>query len=463
MCEAQQPGVLRREDYMNIPQHKNVIWIFGDQHRGQALALHGDPNLLTPHIDQLAREGMDFPNARTGDPLCCPARGSLLTSLYPHQCVPGHEYRMPESCKTVAHAFHDHHYETAWFGKWHLDGFKEATGRAAFHTVPPERRGSFDTWIGYENNNSQYDCWVHGHEAGGAEIERYRLPRYETDALTDLLINFLKTKQKEQAHGAMRPFFAGLSVQPPHDPYVAPEAFARKHQPESIILRPNVPPVESIVQRARTDLAGYYAMIENLDWNLGRVREALRQCGLDQSTYILFFSDHGDLHGCHGQFRKTSPLEESVRVPFIIGGPSGDRPAKHECPALLDLMDIAPTSLGLCGIDKPAAMRGRDLSGLYRPDRPRPEPADSTYLQSVISPNHWDTVDRPWRGIVTSDGWKLACIEGQPWMLFDLNEDPLEMVNLAFNFRYAKKRGELLTRLRDWIEKTEDSFRLPEL
>jgi arylsulfatase A-like enzyme len=446
---------------MNSPRQKNVIWIFGDQHRGQALGLHGDPNVLTPNIDRLAREGMDFPNARTNDPLCCPARGSLLTSLYPHECVPGHEYRMPEACRTVAHAFHEHHHETAWFGKWHLDGFKEATGRAAFHTVPPERRGGFDTWIGYENNNSQYDCWVHGHDAAGAEIARHRLPGYETDALTDLLIDFLKKKQKEQADGAMRPFFAGLSVQPPHDPYVAPEEFARRHRPESIILRPNVPPVESIAQRSRADLAGYYAMIENIDWNLGRVRDALRETGLEESTYILFFSDHGDLHGSHGQFRKTSPLEESVRVPFIIGGPSADRPAEHECPALLNLMDIAPTSLGLCGIDKPANMRGCDLSGIYRQDRPRPEYPESVFLQSVICPYHWDTVDRPWRGIVTSDGWKLACMEGQPWMLFDLNEDPCEMVNMASNFRYAAKRSELLVRLREWIEETGDTFGLP--
>jgi arylsulfatase A-like enzyme len=111
---------------------QNVIWIFGDQHRAQALSCNGDPNVNTPNIDRLAAEGCNFTRAVAGSPLCCPFRGSLLASRYPHHCVPGHEYALPTGMPTIAHEFNAHGFDTAWFGKWHLGGCKAKDGRAAF-------------------------------------------------------------------------------------------------------------------------------------------------------------------------------------------------------------------------------------------------------------------------------------------------------------------------------------------
>ena len=84
------------------PTPKNAIWIFGDQHRAQALSCNGDPNVNTPHLDRLSAEGVNFERAVSGFPLCCPYRGSLLTSRYPHECVPGHEYRLPPEMPNIA-------------------------------------------------------------------------------------------------------------------------------------------------------------------------------------------------------------------------------------------------------------------------------------------------------------------------------------------------------------------------
>ncbi len=92
------------------------------------------------------------------------------------------------------------------------------------------------------------------------------------------------------------------------------------HNPAELELRPNVPDIPRITTKARKDLAGYYAMIENFDWNIGRIRQALDEAGLSEDTWIIFFSDHGDMHGSQGQFLKTSPWEESIRVPCIIAG-----------------------------------------------------------------------------------------------------------------------------------------------
>lgn len=103
----------------------NVIWILGDQHRGQALGCNGDPNARTPNLDNLAENGVNFVNAVGGFPLCCPFRGSMLTSRYPHHCVPGHEYQLPPEQQTIADVFNENGYDTAYFGKWHLDGFHE--------------------------------------------------------------------------------------------------------------------------------------------------------------------------------------------------------------------------------------------------------------------------------------------------------------------------------------------------
>jgi len=437
---------------------KNVIWIFGDQHRGQMLRCNSDFNAVTPNIDNLALTGINFKNAVCGTPLCCPFRGSLLTGLYTHKCVPGHEYRLPEGQCTIANVFRENGYKTAYFGKWHLDGFKENNGRAAFHIVPPERRGGFEHWVGYENNNSQYDCWVHGGEGDAAF--HYQLDGYETDRLTELLINYIK----ESTAAENNPFFAVLSVQPPHNPYVAPPEFSGKYNPDRIRLRPNVPNIPKFREKVRKQLANVYAMVENLDWNVGRVRDTLKKAGVLENTHILFFSDHGDMHGSHGQFHKMTPYEEALRIPFIISGAethyNGWRTGETDIP--INHVDIAPTTLGLCGIKKPEWMEGTDYSYCRMAGNKHENEPDSAYIQSVLPTGHAHSVNKPWRGLVTKDDWKYVCLPGMPWMLYNLNEDPYEQINMAFNSAYEGKRKQLNERLKKWVIDTNDDFSIPE-
>lgn len=437
----------------------NVIWIFGDQHRAQALGCNGDPNVHTPNIDRLASNGVTFTGAVGGCPLCSPCRGSMLTGRYPHNAVPGHECPLPDGMPTIAKPFNDAGYHTAYFGKWHIDGFHERDGRAGLHQIKRERRGGFKTWLGFENNNAQWDCYLHGHDESGAEVPLYRLPGYETDELTNLTIDYVKRRAVDK-----QPFFCALSAQPPHDPYEAPEEWMRRHTPGAIRFRENVPNVASVRDRAARTLAGYYAMIENLDWNVGRVMQTLFELGLHENTHIVFFSDHGDMHGSQGQFMKTNPYEESVRVPMICGGlPSRYCGNTGRIPAPLNHVDLAPTTLGLCGIPVPDYMVGHDYSHrrLRGKTATKPDP-DSAYLQLVIPTRHGDSTDRPWRGIVTVDGWKYVCLEHQPWLMFDLNTDPYEQVNLAHNTRFGEKRKQLNARLTRWISETGDAFPLPD-
>lgn len=436
----------------------NVIWIFGDQHRAQALGCEGDPNVQTPVLDGMAASGVRFTNAVSGCPWCTPFRGSLLTSRYIHHCVQRTPQRMDPELPVVTDVLNEHGYLTAYFGKWHLGG-----ANRMIH-VPREERGRFDIWLAYENNNAQYDCWIHGHDLDGrddAEPLTERLEQYETDALTDRLIDFIRRYRDAQ------PFFAVLSVQPPHDPHVAPPEYAARHAPEDIVLRPNVPDIPRITERSRLDLAGYYAQIENLDWNVGRVLAALQEEGLDENTHVMFFSDHGDMHGSHGYVRKSSPWEEAVRIPFIVlpawGPPAGGQRTAAETDVPLNHVDIAPTTLGLCGLDVPGWMEGTDLSHLILPGRVAPaEEPDSAFLQHSYR-KRFDCLNRVWRGVRTRDGWKYVCLEGQPLMMFNLNEDPYELANVAFLDSFNDKGAELQARLARWIDETGDDFPLPEL
>src|SRR5690625_3489104 len=373
----------------------NVIWILADQLRAQALHCNGDPNVKTPNIDILAATGVNFTNAISGYPLCCPARGSILTSKYPHKCVPMHESPLPSNQHTIADVFNEEGYHTAYFGKWHLDGFKEGEGkRAAHHIVPPDRRGGFKHWVGYENNNSPWDTWVHGGE--GDESFHYRLQGYETDELTNLFMQYLEKQKDKQKDENQDPFFAVLSVQAPHDPYYAPAEYMKNYSKSSVQLRSNVPNIPNVEKRTKKDLCGYYAMVENLDWNIGRIRQKLFDLDMIFNTHIIFFSDHGDMLGSHGQIHKTSPYEESIRVPFIISGeqPHYDGRKNGESNALINHVDVAPTTLGLCGIEPPEWMEGTDYS-YYRltKDEKKDQP-ESAYIQNL---NPRKNVDRPWR------------------------------------------------------------------
>lgn len=442
-------------------ERPNVIWIFGDQHRAQALSCNGDSNINTANIDSLyTTGGVNFERAVSGFPLCCPFRGSLLTGIYPHKCVPGHEYQLDPEQDTIADVFNSRGYHTSYYGKWHLDGYNESNGRAAFHIIPPERRGGFQKWVGYENNNAQYDCWVHGGE--GDNVFHRRLPGYETDELTNLFIESLKEYAQPDENGEKRPFFSVLSVQPPHDPYVAPAEFMKKYNASNLELRPNVPQIPELTDNWRKELAGAYAMINNLDWNIGRIRETLRNLNLDKNTFIFYFGDHGDMHGSHGMSRKTNPYEESIRIPFVVHNPFAYT-YKRRIDAPLNHVDIAPTTLGVCDIEVPEWMEGFDYSHYVRAREAKSDnEPDSAFIQSVIPTGHNDSTDKAWRGVVTRDGWKYVCFEDMEWLLFNLNDDPYEQMNLAHNSKFNKEKKRLNNRLRKWIEDTDDDFSLPE-
>ena len=445
----------------------NVIWVFGDQLRAQALSYRGDPNVRTPNIDSLARRGVRFDAAVAGAPWCTPFRGSLLTGLYPHQTgVDRTPKRLNPSFPTIAQPLRQSGYHTAYIGKWHIDGSNEHT-----HYVPPNRRGGFDYWMAFENNNNQDECFVYG---TGSETPT-RLPGYETDSLTDILLGHLKEHVTCGGVGEdYQPFFAALSVQPPHGPMVPPTnppyGTSVPHQ-TSLQYRPNVPASPAYREKIADKHAGYYGMIENLDFNLGRIMTALKNMGIDRETYLVFFSDHGDMLDSHGRNGKSVPWEESIRIPFIVGMVGGAYSMKvGKTNAPINHVDIAPTTLGLCGIEVPPSMVGYDYSRhCVKNDRPEyrglPEPTnepDSAYLQQIPR-KFFSSINRSWRGVLMRDGWKYVCTPNNDWLLYNTVEDPYEQSNLVYFTPCQEIKERCHQRLSRWIEETGDSFEIPDI
>ena len=204
---------------------------------------------------------------------------------------------------------------------------------------------------------------------------------------------------------------------------------------------------------------GYYAQIENLDYNIGRLYKALKEKNILDDTNIIYFSDHGDCHGSHGYIRKSSPWQESIRIPCIFR-PAGVDVKNHISQAMFNHVDISATTLGLCGIKVPLWMYGTDYSNhvLGKKCNEKEEP-DAVLLQHIY-PKNFECLDRPWRGIVTKDGWKYVVIKDQPIMLFNLKEDPYELNNMVYlaSPEVKIKKKELSIKLQSMLNNVGDSF-----
>jgi len=404
-------------------ERPNVIYIFSDEHRGQAMTHLGDANLRTPAMDRLAAEGVSFRRAYSNCPICTPARGTVFSGRHAHSGpVSGFFDCYKPAAPSTAHILRRHGYHTAYFGKWHCGIVRDQSPplvrarpdeyKGSGQRTPERHRAGFQDWFGFENLNQHFASYYYR----GRDAEPTKTAGYETDGLTDLCVDYLRRYDRPQ------PLFAVLSVTPPHFPLVVPDRWKR-FDPGALHVRPNFADSPAM----REHLATYYAMIENLDWNIGRLMEALASLPRFRDTLVVYFSDHGDFMGSHALYnRKEHPHEESVRVPAIFHWPGGIAP-RGPVDGLFSLVDLLATTLGLLGIEPPPHNQGRDFSPALRGEPFRGP--DAVLLEMVNNPR-WNLDFYDWRGFVT-DRWKYAFYETGRELLFDLDADPYEMRNLA--------------------------------
>lgn len=418
----------------------NLVYVFSDQHRVDATGYHGNPDVKTPVMDQMAERGVHFELAISNTPICSPARASLLTGQ--RTLTNGvflNDVSLNPDALTIGKVMKREGYNTAYIGKWHLDGH----GREAF--IPKERRHDFDFWRVLECTHHYNDSYYYGDEPNKLMWEGY-----DAEEQTKCAIQYIKDRDKNE------PFALFLSWGPPHSPYhTAPERFRKMYDEKKLILRPNVPPEQE--EQARTMLAGYYAHISALDESLGQLWETLQAEGIEDNTIFVYASDHGDMIGSQGEYHKLKPWDESIRIPFLLRYPAMFGHEQRMINTPFSLIDIMPTLLDLCGIEIPNGVEGVNFGPYLRGEQE--EPTDAALIECVHPFGQWSRQNggKEYRGIRTKRYTYVRDLNG-PWLLYDNLSDPYQLHNLINSETENEIKQQLDQRLNQLLDQFEDEF-----
>jgi arylsulfatase A-like enzyme len=413
----------------------NILFVFADQMRSGAIGCIGEENVKTPNLDAFAAEGTLFTNAVSNHPVCCPARATLITGLHSinHGLVIN-DQQIRNDHKSIAHYLNSEGYKCGYIGKWHMDCFD----RGIFIPPGPRRMGFDDFWAVNECNHNYLNAYYYLNE----NPEPVWIEGYEPVAQTDLAIEYIQEKSNKGEN-----FCLFLSWGTPHDPYRAvPKKYLDLYPEESIELRPNCS-----TKVDKGSIAGYYAHVTALDEQFGRLMSALKECNLQEDTIVVFSADHGDMLYSHNWLGKGVPWKESVNIPLIARWP-GKIQAGRKSSALVGMVDLMPTLLGLVGIKTDRRVDGEDLSDVFLGDDSR---APKSQLICMVMA--YGLGIRAWRGIVTSE-YTYARFLDKEWVLYNDKKDPYQLNNLISDPEYDSIRRLLKKELQEQLDKVGDPF-----
>lgn len=418
----------------------NLVFVFADQWRADALGYTGNPDVQTPNLDKLAADSLNFTHAVSGCPVCSPYRGSLLTGQ--HWLTHGvflNDVHLRDDAVSFAEALKAGGYDTGYIGKWHLDG------RGRLNYIPRESRQGFDFWRVMECTHNYNESYYYADEP-----EMLLWQGYDAFAQTREAQRYI------EQHGQDKPFALFLSLGPPHAPYgTAPELYRAMYEPSALTLRANVP--EELEDTARDEIAGYYAHCTALDTCMGYLRNTLKSAGLEDNTVFVFTSDHGDMLRSQGEIKKQRPWDESIRVPFLLRYPARLGAEGRKLDTLLNTPDLMPTLLGLCGVDIPATVEGQDYSGaLLAGETPE---TDCAFIMCPAPFGQWTRKmgGREFRGVRTKRYTYTRDLNG-PWLLYDNEADPMQLNNLVNDPAHEAVQTELEGLLQRKLAETKDDF-----
>ena len=419
----------------------NIVFVLADQWRSEACGYAGNPDIKTPNLDRLQREGVRFVNAVSAMPVCSPMRASLLTGQRPlTHGVFLNDVPLNLEAVTLGKVLRSAGYDTAYIGKWHVDGH----GRLDF--IPRERRQGFDYWKVLECTHD------YNHSAYYADgPDKLYWEGYDAIAQTRDAQQYLRDHAQSE-----KPFILVLAWGPPHDPYfTAPEKYRAMYDPEKLTLRPNVP--EAGRAMARKTLAGYYAHCTALDDCFGERRRTLQEAGLAENTLLIFTADHGDMLGSRDAYKKQQPFDESIRVPLLLHWPKGLGVKAHQLDAPFNSEDFMPTLLGLCGLPIPGSVEGLDYSRYIRGGK---NPGDgATVILCPVMFGEWvrRVGGKEFRGVRSTRYTYVRDLTG-PWLLYDNQTDPYQTNNLVNQPKYSKLQAKLEATLARKLKERHDEF-----
>lgn len=424
----------------------NVLFVIADDLRTE-VGCYGSELAKTPNIDKLAATGVRFDRAYCQFPLCNPSRVSMLTGRHPGTTgVIGNRIwfgdQHPEYVSLPKH-FKNSGYTTVRVGKIFHGGIDDTEAWSV--------DGQIRTLAGVPKNPVKSTAPDKGPQEVTPKKRDRRSDRWE--ALKGDGRNHGDSKVADRTIGYLEkfkdgPFFIGCGFVKPHTPLVAPQRFFDMWKLEEIPLppdfapRPTVPdgfPAGAIRPKnadlfigrdaspdeARQMIRAYLASSAFMDWNLGRVMEALDREGLRKNTIVVFWGDHGFQLGEKGKWSKAGSLwEQGTRTPLIICDPR-EETAGRVSPRVVELVDLYPTLVELCGLEMPGGLEGRSLAPLLRnPEMEWDHPAYSV----------WSEDGKHFTGVsVRTEKWRYAEFfgRGEGRMLLDPEKDPHEMTNVA--------------------------------
>lgn len=438
------------------PAKPNILWICTDQQRWDTIHALGNPYIQTPNIDRLVETGVAFTHAHCTTPICTPSRANFLTGYYAstlHACTNGNDHwegAEPLITKTLA----DIGYDCGLSGKFHLS--------AAHKRIEPRVDDGYRV---FHWSHHPADDWPKGHdycdwlESRGQDYNQLYnkygyipTPYHQTTWCTDMAIDFIKKDRSS-------PWLFSLNCFDPHPPFDPPQEYLDRFDVDNL-PGPAFRESDLDAQNKLSDVnfqsepkhpdtfngkrlqAKYWAQIELIDDNVGRLLKTLEETGQRDNTLIIFTSDHGDMVGDHGLRSKGCRFYEGlVRVPLIFSWPARfEKNLKSE--ALVELTDIVPTLMQITGLQIPEDMPGQSLfpivTGQKDPHHHR-DYVRSEYYQTLASP------PASYATMIRTKKYKLVNYHGHDLgELFDLEKDPQEFENLWDDSDYADVRFELM-------------------
>ncbi|MDE1176335.1 MAG: sulfatase-like hydrolase/transferase [Edaphobacter sp.] len=430
----------------------NVLWVCTDQQRFDTLAGLSNSLIKTPNLQKFMSESVTFTNTFCQTPICSPSRGSFLSGRYPHVTgLRANGQRIRPTERLVTRILADNQYTCGLVGKLHLSPCLGGRVEDRIDDGYEVFKWSHDISDQWPLKNEWYN-WLAkegvkipkappGH-VWGMPID----PKYtQTAWCADSAIDFMRQQRD------FNPWLMSVNIFQPHHPFYPTEEYLHRYNPKDMPTPAyregelaNKPVFQTTDHRGayggggisfeKTSpqehleiTAAYYAMIEQVDTDMGRMMHALEESGQADNTIVIFMSDHGEMLGDHGMYLKGPYFYDCLtRVPLIVRWP-GHFKQGLKVDALVELVDIAPTLVEAAGIPVPSGMQGRSLMPLLTGQTTQHR--DSVYMEYFDANATYEIP--PMLTSVRTDKWKLNyCDKPRTGELYDLEKDPGEFNNL---------------------------------
>lgn len=442
---------------------QNLLFILSDQHNPQIMACAGHPVVKTPNIDRLARQGTRFTRAYTSCPICVPARAALATGRYVHDVrFWDNAIAYDGSVRSWAHRLREAGHRVSSIGKLHYKSNQEDCGFSESINNLHIPDGSGDV-IGLvrQGANERGGARKYAREIGPKEST---YTKYDRD-IARQATEWLKARA---ATPDTKPWMLFVGFVMPHFPLYAPPEFYSLYPTQSVpaprlvgtgerIQHPYLLEMTRILpydryfddETRRVAIASYFGMVSLLDHHIGLLLDVLSEAGLDETTRVVYVSDHGEMLGNHGMWGKMCFYEESAGIPLILRGEGVPKGALEHTP--VSLVDFYPTFLDCIGLP-------------LDPDELRELPGSSLF-DVLQKPNEQRTVFSEYHAAASITGsymirkgkWKYIYYVGMAPQLFDMEADPFEAVDLGESAAHVDVRTELEAELRRIVDPEQAS------